>query len=229
MTFGEKVIAFNRGLEFTGTLPAGIEIMNPFKGDSAATTISEQFYTKYYCDTDARTLILGINPGRFGAGVTGIPFTDTIGLNKKCGIPFDAFHTHEQSSVFMYDMIGAFGGVREFYKKFFVSAICPLGFTTHSRKGNVVNYNYYDSKALMHAVSEFIVENLRKQINFGTDTSVCFCLGTGKNEDFLLRLNEKYNFFKTIIALEHPRYIMQYKVKLKEFYINKYLSVLKSI
>jgi len=31
-------------------------------------------------------------------------------------------------------------------------------------------------------------------------------------------------FFKKIVALEHPRFIMQYKAKLKQQYIDKYIE-----
>ena len=76
MTLAEKVIQFNSQVDFTGILPAGISIMNPFKESPQAVHITEQFYTKYYNDNNKRHLILGINPGRFGGGVTGVPFTD---------------------------------------------------------------------------------------------------------------------------------------------------------
>ena len=35
-------------------------------------------------------------------------------------------HTHEVSSVFMYDMINAFGGVEKFYKEFYINSPFPL-------------------------------------------------------------------------------------------------------
>ena len=224
MTLADRIIAYNRSLEFTGLLPPGIRIMNPFRNNPHAIRISQNFYTKYYNDNKPRFLILGINPGRFGAGATGIPFTDTIRLNEKCGIPVDSFRTYEASSAFIYEMIDAFGSVKAFYEKFFVSAVCPLGFTRTNDKGTAVNYNYYDSKELTQAVYNFITENLEKQLRLGIDTTLCYCLGTGKNEDFLRKLNERQRFFKTIIALEHPRFIMQYKVKSKKLYIEKYLS-----
>jgi hypothetical protein len=44
--------------------------------------ICSSFYQKYYADNKKRSLIIGINPGRFGAGVTGIPFTDPIRLKR---------------------------------------------------------------------------------------------------------------------------------------------------
>ncbi|SFV68072.1 hypothetical protein MNB_SV-10-1583 [hydrothermal vent metagenome] len=48
--------------------------------------VMEIFYLKDYDDENPRTLLLGINPGRNGAGVTGIGFTDPILLEEKCGI-----------------------------------------------------------------------------------------------------------------------------------------------
>jgi len=124
-------------------------------------------------------------------------------------------------------MINAYGGAKKFYKDFYIQSICPLGFTATNNKGKEVNYNYYDSKELTDAVYDFIIANIRKQISFGISTDVCFCFGTGKNEKFLKKINEKYKFFKKIIALEHPRFIMQYKSKLKQFYIEKYLAAFK--
>jgi hypothetical protein len=228
MTFAEKVIIFYKNLEFKGVLPAGIHLMNPFRDNPEANRISTEFYTKFFSDNRPRRLILGINPGRFGAGATGIPFTDTKRLNENCGISCNQFQTHEPSSAFIYDMIDAYGGVHEFYGNFFLSAICPLGFTITGKNDKPVNYNYYDSPELVRAVSAFILDTLRSQIGFGIDTSVCYCLGTGKNESYLRKLNAGHHFFNEIVALEHPRYIMQYKSKSKAFYIQKYVGILKA-
>jgi hypothetical protein len=228
MTFGEKVITFNRQLEFTGRLPAGIHIMNPFKSNPETEAISIRFYNRFYSDTGHRFMILGINPGRLGAGATGICFTDTIRLKEKCGITVEGFRTYEPSSAFMYEMMEAFGGAQAFYQKYFLSAVCPLGFIKVNSNGRMVNFNYYDSRELTRMVYPFIVENLRKQLDFGIDTSVCFCLGTGKNENFLQQMNNEFRFFQKIVALEHPRYIMQYKARFREHYIHKYLDALNA-
>jgi hypothetical protein len=174
-------------------------------------------------------LILGINPGRFGAGVTGVPFTDSKRLINDCGIDYKGKETHEPSSVFVYEMIKAFGDVKKFYGKFYINSVCPLGFTSSGNSGKEVNYNYYDSKELLTAVHDFAIENIRKQIEMGCETDACFCFGTGKNEKFLRELNSEQHFFKKIIALEHPRYIVQYKSKTKQAYIDKYLSAFSQI
>jgi len=230
MTFSEKVIRFNNQLCYTGApLPSGIRIMNPFREFEQTNKISEAFYSKYYNDDNPRRLILGINPGRFGGGITGIPFTDPKRLVSECNIEYKGKITHEPSSVFVYEVINAYGGPEAFYAKFYINSLCPLGFTTIDANGREKNYNYYDSPALAAAVNDFIIENIRTQIGLGVLTDVCFCFGTGKNENYLRRLNDKYHFFKTIIALEHPRFIMQYKSLTKQFYIDKYIGAFGSV
>jgi len=229
-TFADKVIRFNKQLTYTGeALPAGIRIMNPFKEFAQTLEISDSFYHKYYQDNQPRHIILGINPGRFGGGLTGIPFTDPKRLITECNIPYAGKPAHEPSSVFVYEVIHAYGGVEAFYKKFYINSLCPLGFTTTDARGKEKNYNYYDSRELADIVRNFIIENISKQIALGVKTDICFCFGTGKNELFLTKLNEKHGFFKKIIALEHPRFIMQYKSTSRQFYIDKYISAFKSV
>lgn len=225
MSFADKVIRFNDQLAYTGpALPQGIRIMNPFRESEQATRISEQFYCKYYNDGNPRHIALGINPGRFGGGITGIPFTDPKRLQSECHIDYEGKSAHEPSSVFVYEMIHAYGGVEAFYHKFYINSLCPLGFTTVDNNGKEKNYNYYDSKELESTVGGFIIDNIRTQIDLGIATDICFCFGTGKNEAYLRKLNEQCHFFNEIIALEHPRFIMQYKARSKQFYIDKYIE-----
>lgn len=222
-TFADHIIEFNQSLDFTGQLPDGIRIMNPFREDAQVLPLSSAFYKKYYNDTRQRRIIFGINPGRFGAGVTGVPFTDTKRLREKCGIDYKGKETHEPSSVFVYEVIEAYGGMEKFYGDLYISAVSPLGFTK-TGNGKEKNYNYYDSTALTNAVYSFCVECIQKQLAIGIDTNVCYCFGTGKNEKFLRTINNKYGFFKEIVALEHPRFIIQYKSRTKQAYIDKYLE-----
>lgn len=228
-TFADKIISFNKNIAFNGLLPKGISIMNPFKENKEAMFISSKFYKKYYDDHSQRHIILGINPGRFGAGVTGVPFTDTKRLFNECGLEFTGKATHEPSATFVYEVINAYGGPAAFYKDFYIQSICPLGFTIKNDKGREVNYNYYDSKELTEAMHVFMIANIRKQIKLGIKTDICFCFGTGKNVNFLKKINEEYQFFKTIIPLEHPRFIMQYKFNSKQVYLDKYIKAFEEI
>ncbi len=228
-TLASKIITFNKMVEFTNTPPAGIRIMNPFRESKEAKRVSSLFYKKYYSDHRKRHLILGINPGRFGGGLTGIPFTDPKRLVHECSIPYAGASAHEPSSAFVYEMIAAFGGPEHFYRHFYINSLCPLGFTALKEGGKEINYNYYDSKELTDAVYDFMVWNVQQQIALGMYINVCFCFGTGKNEAFLKKLNDKYRFFKQIVALEHPRYIMQYKSKEKQGYIDKYVGAFRGV
>lgn len=228
MTFADKVIHFNKNLQFVGHLPENVRAMNPFAENKKALAISSQFYRKYYNDENQRTLILGINPGRFGAGVTGIPFTDTKRLAEKCNLDLPGVQTHEPSSVFVYEVIDAYGGVEKFYRDFYISSLSPLGYVIKNKMGKEVNYNFYDSREMIEATKDFIVESLTEQFHFGIQDKICYCLGTGKNFKFFEKLNNELQLFKRVIPLEHPRYIMQYKSKSKKEYINKYLQALSN-
>jgi hypothetical protein len=227
MTFADKVNSFNKSLSFSKTLPRGIRIMNPFRENPLILPVTKQFYDKFYNDNNERYMILGINPGRHGAGVTGIPFTDTIRLEKYCGIKIDLFKSYETSSEFIYSMTEAYGGVNKFYSKYYISAVCPLGFTKESKRGKAINYNYYDDKDLTAAVQDFIIKSLRTQFFFGIKSDICYCLGSGKNYKFLSRLNKTEHLFEEIIPLDHPRFIMQYRRRKLKDYIDKYLGLLK--
>ena len=221
----ERIVAFNESLAFTAPLPPGIRVMNPFRENEWALRASSAFYRKYYNDTTPRRLILGINPGRFGAGLTGVPFTDPKRLRERCGITaYEGPDAHEPSSAFIYEMIRQYGGEEAFYSAFYINSICPLGFTATGKNGKEVNYNYYDSKELADAAHDFMIDCLRRQLAFPLRAETCFCLGTGKNAAFVAKCNEQYGFFKEVIPLEHPRYVIQYKSKRMQEYIDKYLE-----
>jgi hypothetical protein len=228
-SFADKVISFFKELKYSGSLPGGISIMNPFLESPEIHNIISEFYRKYYSDNKPRHIIIGINPGRFGAGATGIPFTDTVRLKEKLGLSIPGLKTYEPSSAFIYEMIDRYGGPEKFYGDFLVSSVSPLGFTTTGPRGNQVNYNYYDSRELTEAILEFAIDSIRKQLDFGILRDKAFCLGTGKNYKFLQKINQEQNFFERIEALEHPRFIMQYRSKQKEKYIELYMEKLKSV
>jgi hypothetical protein len=219
-TVADNIIQFISQLYFPVKLPHGIEVMNPFN-DKETMSICIKFYKKYYNDYNSRTLIIGINPGRFGGGITGIPFTDPIRLQSVCCIENNFLKRQELSSVFIYEIIHAFGGSEKFYDKFYFSSISPLGFTKNNK-----NLNYYDDRQLEDSIKYFAADCINKQLEFGFNRKTAFCLGEGKNFLYLSKLNAEFKFFEKIIPLSHPRFIMQYKLKKKEEYIEKYLREL---
>ena len=67
MTFADRAIAYYLSLQEPHNLPAGVSAMNPY-ADPTVQDLVGQFYAKFYSDNTPRVYILGINPGRFGAG-----------------------------------------------------------------------------------------------------------------------------------------------------------------
>ncbi|MFA7447685.1 MAG: SMUG2 DNA glycosylase family protein [Weeksellaceae bacterium] len=226
--FSEKVIAFNDDLFFLDPLPEGFQVLNPFVENPETKVVMRKFYEKFYNDTKERKFIIGINPSRHGAGVTGVPFTDTKRLESVCGIKMETAYTHEVSSVFVYDMIQEYGGPESFYNEFYINSPFPLAIVRQAKGGKWLNANYYDDKKLFEAVKEYMIESLKKHIDLGLDTTEVYVLGK-KNADFIKKLNDEANLFGKLIALEHPRFIQQYKYKERQLYIDKYILTLNNI
>jgi hypothetical protein len=219
MPLSSSILPFLKKLRWEGRLPRGVAVLSPF-GDPAVWEACAAFYGKFYTDQTPRTLMIGINPGRFGAGVTGIPFTDPIRLREVCGIDNVWPPRQELSSVFMYEMIQAFGGPEYFYRKWYITSVSPLGFTLDGK-----NLNYYDDPYLLKTLEPFAVHCFRQQIAWGMNTRVAFCLGEGKNHRYLESLNGRHGLFEKIVPLPHPRYIMQYRLRHKTDHIREYLEL----
>lgn len=222
-TLSKHILEFLSKLELKIRLPKGVNVMNPFR-DPATWDLCRQFYTKYFHDNRPRNLILGINPGRFGGGITGIPFTDPRKLQDVCGIINHFPKKTELSADFVYRVIEAYGGPGLFYDRFLVSAVSPLGFTRGGK-----NLNYYDIPELASRLRPFIVNCVQQQLDFGIRRDIVFCLGEGANYRFLSRLNQEHGFFEHIVPLAHPRFIMQYRRRTMTAYIDDYVSKLRSL
>ncbi|WP_343556005.1 SMUG2 DNA glycosylase family protein [Sphingobacterium sp.] len=228
LTFAEKVVLFNKQLHYRGNLPPEFNVINPYLDNPETLMVMEQFYHKYYNDNLTRKFIIGINPSRHGAGVTGVPFTDTKRLASACGIQMHSAHTHEISSVFMYDMIEAYGGPDIFYKQFYISSPFPLAIVRETKANNWINANYYDDKRLFDMVRPFMLDSLKQHISMGLATDEVFVLGK-KNATFLAKINNEEKLFGKMTILDHPRYIQQYKSKDKLHYIDNYISLLSGL
>ena len=226
-TFADKVIDFNRHLHYLGKLPEGFQVLNPYLDNPETMEVMQQFYHKYYNDSKQRRFIVGINPSRHGAGVTGVPFTDTKRLESACDIKMQSAHTHEVSSVFMYEMITDYGGAKNFYQDFYINSPFPLAIIRQTKAGKWLNANYYDDSVLFEMVKDFMILSLKKHISLGLDISEVFVLGK-KNAAFIQKLNKEAKLFESLIILEHPRYIQQYKSKEKQLYIDKYILALNN-
>lgn len=203
------------------------KIINPYKNNKEQIeSITTKFYNKYYNDNNKRRLILGSNPARRATAVTGIPFEDAAHLQQEIGIFIDNFYINKSSSDFLYDVIEKYGGCDKFYNDFYMNFVFPLGIAKVNSNGNESNCNYYEIKQFEKKLYQYIIKSIKEILKFNIDTSICYCIGSGKNYEFLLKINKEHNFFKKIIPLEHPRFIMQYNSKNKDFYLKKYLNSL---
>jgi hypothetical protein len=249
-SLADKLISFYQSIKPPRNLPAGIDVLFPQK-EKQVKELVKSFFTKYFNDDHPRHLMLGINPGRYGAGITGINFTAPKQLKEYCGIDHHLKLSSELSAEFIYEMIHEYGGVKEFYNDWFISAVCPLGFVRKPtpcgvngngtflnpskggdeevRRGAVLgkNMNYYDDKKLLEAVTPFIIDCINKQVTMGFNTDKCICIGGEKNFKFLSGLNNEHKWFGEIIPLPHPRFILQYRRKQKDKYIHQYLSAMR--
>ena len=114
-------------------------------------------------------------------------------------------------------MIDQLGGPEEFYRNCLIGAVSPLGFTRDGK-----NINYYDEKALQDYLHDFIIESLRSQLEMCGNPKTIYCLGQGKNIKYLNWLNGEVSLFEEIIALPHPRWVMQYRLKRIDEFVNEY-------
>lgn len=209
MTTAQQIIEFFNSLELS-LKQTGVEVLNPYKFVEVQ-TICTAFYNQYYNDTAKRVFMLGINPGRFGAGATGIPFTDPVILQEQLGIQNGFAKRNELSALFIYEFIDALGGVEQFYRTFFFSNASPLGFVKEGK-----NLNYYDEKPLEEELTPWMIAQLDHQIKNWGRRDVGFTIGKGKNFKFLNHLNKEFKWFDKLIALPHPRWVMQYRLKQKD-------------
>ena len=217
-TWAEHLLVLYGNLKPPKNLPNDIEWLYPQK-NATVMDIFGKFLHKYYNDDKPRKIFLGINPGRFGAGVTGVNFTAPKQLKEYCGIDHSFKNQSELSAEFIYEMIMAYGGANKFYSDFFIGSVCPLGFIKHGK-----NINYYDDKDLLKTVEPFVIKSLEQLLHLNVDRKTCFAIGGEKNFKYLNSLNERVQWVDEIIPLAHPRFIMQYRRKQKQEFISQYLK-----
>ncbi len=221
--FSEKAILFFKKLNPNFNLPKDVSFLLPYDSSDVKILI-RNFFLKYYSDQRERTFIFGINPGRLGAGTTGIAFTDPVQLEKVCGIENSLLKKPELSSTFIYTVINEFGGDEKFFSNFFLTAICPVGFVKNGK-----SLNYYDDPTLIKSCKSFIHDTIQRQISFGVNRKIAICLGEGKNFNYFKKLNDELKLFKEIVKLPHPRFIMQYRRQKINYHVQQYVRTMDKI
>lgn len=219
-TFAARLLHFLTTFPAPQPLPDAVQALNPYRAPPAATLLT-QFGDRYYADNRPRVALLGINPGRFGAGRTGVAFTDPAALADHCGISNDLPRHQELSSQFVYRVVEAMGGPAAFYQDFYLGSLYPLVLLRGGK-----NYNYYDSAALQNTLTPEIRSSLRRQVaELGLARHAAVCLGR-RNGLLFQRLNTELGLFDHIHVLDHPRYLMQYKSRNTAANVGHYVETL---
>lgn len=219
-TFGTKVRDFLLGLSLPVPLPDGFEVIDPYRHGEVRRVVTE-FTTQYYHGDHQRLSVWGINPGRFGAGLTGLAFTDPEAVRTAAGIATSITGRRELSAEYVWQVVQAYGGPSAFFSDVYLSALCPLGFLR-----NGTNINFYDDRPFTEALVPTLVEWISTQISAGLRTDVCIVLGTGRLKQVMERYLQPQLPFRTVIFLEHPRYIMQYRRAHVGDYVQRYVDTL---
>lgn len=179
----------------------------------------ETFWNKFYGPHVPKVVICGINPGRFGAGLTGIPFLDYRSLSE-IGFNMDKKDS-EQSSEFFFEVFKKIGTER-FFKSFYVTNFSSVGYSKNGR-----NINYYD---LPDKAKKTVYANFSTEMKSVNPTHI---ISLGVSVQYSVReLVKSEAIAKDVdhsLRLAHPSWVMTYRRKNKDMWVDKYVNELERI
>ena len=115
------------------------------------------FYKQVYSEIQPRIVLCGINPGRHGAGKTGVPFLDYLSLSKF--FPDIKNTDREHSAQFVYKVIESYGKDR-FFNSVYLTNYSWFGFETISNNHRK-NVNYFElPKNIQSVIEESFLEEM---------------------------------------------------------------------
>ncbi|MDR0139214.1 DUF4918 family protein [Metabacillus idriensis] len=113
----------------------------------------KKYYETMYKLQGERIVLCGINPGRKGAGKTGIPFIDFKGASYILSDFFD--NDRESSAQFILTIIKEVG-IEKFYKRAYMTNISWFGFMKNGK-----NLNYYNLPShLVNIFTESFIDEM---------------------------------------------------------------------
>ena len=173
-----------------------------------------EFYKKVYCtDKKNRIVFCGINPGRKGAGKTGVPFFDYMSLSNILASVKN--NDSEQSAQFIWSVISECG-IEDFFNNVYLTNICWLGFTKDKK-----NINYYEFD---ENIKELIFNEFLKEMRI-IKPKIIFSLSNEVHND-LIRLKTKFNEnWEINNNLKHPYFC---SFNNTDEWRKKYLETIKS-
>ena len=169
------------------------------------------FWEKFYGNYVPRIMICGINPGRLGAGKTGIPFLDFASLSQL--IPGVERQDSENSAEFFFQVVKSFGA-ESFFKTFYVTNFSSVGFVKDG-----VNFNYHD---LPQMALETVERNFLEEIATVEPTHV-ISLGREVHRSVLKLLPSSID---CSLYLPHPSWIATYRSNEMDRWVQRYRDVL---
>ena len=175
-----------------------------------------EFHKRYVQPNSPKIVICGINPGRNGAGLTGIPFIDFESLSKM--LSNIGNKESEQSAKFFYSVIQKFE-IENFYQKFHVTNISWYGFSQIDKQKNV-NYDNISTE-----IAIFLIEKFVEEMEFINPDVI---IPLSRNVLYELVSLKKRDKIKAEIGtrLCHPSWISTYRSKDFDLWTAKYVEVL---
>jgi len=171
--------------------------------------VMDDFWRRFYPEELPRHVICGLNPGRFGAGLTGVPFTDFQTLSR--WMPSVERQDTEPSAQFFAQVVAAVG-VEAFFRRFYVTNVSAVGYVKDGR-----NLNYHDLPAgALEVVERRFVEEMeivRPQQIIALGRQV---------ERSIKRLMPNV----VVSYLPHPAWVSTYRKAAQHDWIERYLRVL---
>lgn len=197
----------------------GISILSNFENNLE---LIKQFREKYIIPNKPKIVLCGINPGRYGAGLTGIPFIDFNSL--ACLLPNIQENKSEKSASFIFSIIKEIG-IIEFFKTFYLTNLSCLGFTKNNK-----NYNYDQLNTEAQNVLFAFFCNEMKEI----EPSAIIPLSEQVEKDlYKMQFKSLLSYdIKILKHLPHPSYITTFKRKYEEDFkieYNERLSQAKTV
>jgi uracil-DNA glycosylase len=156
-----------------------------------------EFHKKYVQPNSPKIVMCGINPGRKGAGISGIPFIDTNSLSKM--LPDISNLKSEKSAKFFFSIVEELG-INEFYKNVHVTNMSWFGFYKLD-KGTNLNYN-----SLPIEIQNVLIDKFVEEMDF-INPDVIIPIGDIVNWELLFNLKVKNRINAEIAQrLYHPAY-----------------------
>lgn len=175
------------------------------------------FWNRYYEKHLPKIVICGINPGRFGAGQTGIPFLDNHSLSEM-GFPVTS-SDRERSADFFYSVVQAIG-IEVFFKTFYVTNLSAIGYIKQKK-----NINYYD---LPKNARQTVFDNFLTEMDHIKPTHIITLSVLVQNDiKSLIKEGTLSSGIDCSLRLPHPAWIMTYRQKSKQVWGEIYIKALE--